>query len=483
MKLYELTAYELHELMKTREISPVEVLDSVMTHVLDAEPVIHAYITLCADDARAAAQTAERAYGDGTAGPLCGIPLAIKDNMCTEGIRTTCGSQILYNFVPPYDSTVAERLKKAGAVIIGKTNMDEFAMGSSCENSGFFNTYNPWKKGSVPGGSSGGSAATVGADGAVLSLGSDTGGSVRLPASFCGVTGMKPTYGRVSRYGLVAFASSLDQIGPITKDTRDCALLMNHISGHDPMDSTSAPLDVPDFTTYLGRGIRGVRVGVPREYFGEGIDPKVRDAVVKAIDVLTGLGASVGDCSLPHTDYAVACYYLIAPAECSSNLARFDGVRFGLHVDGESLEDMMSKTRRQGFGQEVKRRIVLGTYALSAGYYDAYYAKAQKVRTLMRQDFDDAFGHFDVIVCPTSPTVAFMAGDKVDDPLQMYLADMYTIPVNLAGLPAISIPCGFADGLPVGLQIIAPHFQEGQLITIADAYEHATSWRQFKPAL
>lgn len=483
MKLYELTAHELHELMRSREVSPVEVLDSVMSRIRDTEPAIRAYITLCDDEAREAAHLAEKAFAEGTAGPLTGIPVAVKDNICTEGIRTTCASKILYNFVPPYDSTVVERLKKAGSVIIGKTNMDEFAMGSSCENSGFFPSFNPWKKGAVPGGSSGGSAATVAADGAVAALGSDTGGSVRQPAAFCGIVGLKPTYGRVSRYGLVAFASSLDQIGPMTKDVEDCALLTNCISGHDPMDSTSAPVSLPDFTQYLGREISALRIGIPREYFTEGLDPGVKEVVEKAIRTLIDLGAHVGECSLPHTEYAVATYYLIAPAECSSNLARFDGVRYGLRVDGATLEEMMSKTRRQGFGAEVKRRIMLGTYALSAGYYDAYYARAQKVRTLIKQDFKKVFEQYDVVVCPTSPTVAFMAGERIENPLAMYLEDVYTIPVNLAGLPAISIPCGFSEGLPVGLQIIAPHFEEGRLFQVAHAYEQATGWRQFKPAL
>ena len=489
VKLYELTAHEIRALLEQREVSPVEVLDSVFGHIQDLEPALRAYITLCPDDAREAAEQARKAYADRSGAPqpgkgaLFGIPIAIKDNMCTEGIRTTCGSRILYNFVPPYDATVVSRLKKDGAVIIGKTNMDEFAMGSSTENSGFFNTYNPWKKGAVPGGSSGGSAATVAANGAVLALGSDTGGSVRQPASLCGVVGLKPTYGLVSRYGLVAFASSLDQIGPITKDVTDCALLLGVIAGHDPFDSTSAPVKVPDYTAYLDKDIKGVKVGIPKEYMGEGIDPDVRRVVEAAISVLRGLGAVVDECSLPHTDYALATYYLIAPAECSSNLARFDGVRYGLHKEGQSLEDMMSRTRQEGFGEEVKRRIMLGTYALSAGYYDAYYAKAQKARTLIRKDFEEAFGRFDVLLSPTSPTVAFMAGERVDNPLQMYAGDLCTIPVNLAGLPAMSVPCGFSKGLPVGLQIIAPHFEEGRLFTVAHAYERATAWRQFRPAL
>ena len=502
MKMYELTAHEIRALLERGEVSPGDVLDSVFGHIQDLEPALHAYITLCPDDAREAAEQACKTYADKSAGApcssggpdgargrrdgagaLCGIPIAIKDNMCTEGIRTTCGSKILHNFVPPYDATVISRLKSDGAVIVGKTNMDEFAMGSSTENSGFFDTYNPWKKGAVPGGSSGGSAATVAADGAILALGSDTGGSVRQPASLCGVVGLKPTYGLVSRYGLIAFASSLDQIGPITKDVTDCALLLGVIAGHDPYDSTSAPVTPPDYTTYLDKDIKGVRIGIPKEYMGHGIDLDVRRVVERAVAVLRDLGASVDECSLPHTDYALATYYLIAPAECSSNLARFDGVRHGLQTKGQSIEDMMSKTRRDGFGAEVKRRVMLGTYALSAGYYDAYYAKAQKARTLIRKDFEQAFRQFDVLLSPTSPTVAFMAGERVDNPLQMYAADLCTIPVNLAGLPAISVPCGFSAGLPVGLQLIAPHFEEGRLFTVGHAYERATGWRQFRPAL
>ncbi len=483
MRLYELTAFELLELMRSGEVSPVDVLDSVMARIRDTEPSIRAYITLTDDDAREAAHAALDAYKDGTASALAGIPIAVKDNICQADTRTTCGSKILSNFVPPYDATVITRLKQAGALLIGKTNMDEFAMGSSCENSGFFNTYNPWKKGAVPGGSSGGSAATVAADGAVLALGSDTGGSVRQPASFCGCVGLKPTYGRVSRYGLIAFASSLDQIGPLAKDTRDAALLLNVISGHDPMDSTSAPIEAPDFTGFLGEDIKGMRVGFPKEYIGQGTQQGISEAFSKASKLLEDMGAVVEECSLPHTDYALASYYLIAPAECSSNLAKFDGVRHGLRVQGQTLEEMMSKTRREGFGPEVKRRVMLGTYALSAGYYDAYYLKAQKVRTLVKQDFARAFERFDVLISPVSPVVAFMAGEKLDNLLEMYMSDICTIPVNLAGLPAISIPCGFSSGLPVGLQVIAPHFEEGRMLKLAHAYEQATSWRRFRPVV
>ena len=415
---------------------------------------------------------------------LTGIPVAIKDNMCTKGIRTTCGSKILFNFVPPYESTVTSRLKEQGFVLVGKTNMDEFAMGSSTENSGFQITKNPWDPERIPGGSSGGSAAAVAADECIAALGSDTGGSIRQPASLCGVVGMKPTYGRVSRYGLVAYASSLDQIGPITKDVRDSALMLNVIAGHDPRDSTSAPVSVPDFTAVLGRDIKGLKIGIPKEYFIEGIDPEVSQAVREAIRTLESLGAIPVEVSLPHTGYAVATYYVLATSEASSNLARYDGVKYGFRAEGKDLMDMYMKTRAQGFGAEVKRRIMLGTYALSSGYYEAYYKKAQQVRTLIKKDFEDAFGNVDVIVTPTCPTAAFRIGEKTADPLQMYLSDIFTISVNLAGVPAISVPCGFTSGnLPVGLQFIGRHFDEESILKIAYAYEQATDWHTRKPAL
>lgn len=414
-------------------------------------------------------------------GILAGIPYACKDNMCTRGVTTTCGSRILEGYVPPYDATVVEQLTGTGAILLGKTNMDEFAMGSSGENSAFFPTRNPHDTTRVPGGSSSGSAAAVAAGLVPFALGSDTGGSVRQPASFCGVVGFKPTYGRVSRYGLVAFASSLDQIGPLTLTVADCALVMEVMAGHDPRDATSAQVPVPQYTAVLGRDVRGLRLGVPREYMGEGIEPGVREAVRAALGALADLGCAVEECSLPHTDYALAVYYLVAPAEASSNLARYDGVRYGLRVEGGDITAMYSRTRRRGFGPEVRRRIMLGTYALSAGYYDAYYLKAQKVRTLVRGDFEQAFARYDLLVAPTSPTVAFRLGERTDDPLSMYMADVCTIPVNLAGIPAISIPCGQSEGLPVGLQIMGPPFAEGLILQAAWAFEQATAgapWRQ-----
>jgi aspartyl-tRNA(Asn)/glutamyl-tRNA(Gln) amidotransferase subunit A len=405
--------------------------------------------------------------------------------MCTKDITTTCGSRMLEHFVPPYDAHVVEKLKAANAVIVAKANMDEFAMGSSTENSAFFTTHNPWNLDCVPGGSSGGSAASVAADETIYALGSDTGGSIRQPAGFCGVVGLKPTYGRVSRFGLVAFASSLDQIGPITKDVLDCAIVLNVIAGHDKRDSTTVPLQVPDYTKALKSGIKGLRVGVPREYLVEGMQPGVRQAMEAAIKELEKLGATVDrDVSLPNTKYGLAAYYILAPSEASANLARYDGVKYGYsYHDTTSMWEAMEKTRQFGFGAEVKRRIMLGTYALSAGYYDAYYLKAQKVRTLIRQDFDKAFDSYDVLVTPTSPTVAFKIGERSDDPVQMYLSDVCTLPINIAGVPGISIPAGFVDGLPVGLQIIGKHFAEETLLRTAYAYEQATPWHTMKPTI
>jgi aspartyl-tRNA(Asn)/glutamyl-tRNA(Gln) amidotransferase subunit A len=408
--------------------------------------------------------------------------MALKDNICTEGIPTTCASKILDNFIPPYSADVYERLQRAGCVLIGKANLDEFAMGSSTENSAFKITRNPWDEKRVPGGSSGGSAAAVAAGMAVFALGSDTGGSIRQPSAMCGVVGMKPTYGRVSRYGLVAFASSLDQIGPITRDVRDCALVLNHICGHDRRDSTSVDVEVPDFEKGLEQGIKGMRIGIPSEYFGEGIDRGVKERVQEAIKVLENLGAVCDEVSLPHTEYALPAYYIISSAEASSNLARYDGIRYGRRAEGYSdLVDMFVRTRSDGFGREVKRRIMLGTYALSSGYYDAYYKKAQQVRTLIKEDFDRVFEGCDIIVGPTTPTVAFRAGEKTDDPLQMYLSDVYTIPVNIAGLPALSVPCGFSEGLPVGLQFIGKPFAESTLLRAAYAYEQSTGFHKMHP--
>jgi aspartyl-tRNA(Asn)/glutamyl-tRNA(Gln) amidotransferase subunit A len=477
VELFRLGISGARELLDRGEISARELLDAVYARIDEVEDRVRAYVTL----------TRERAYemaGEEGGGPLAGIPLAVKDNMCTKGTRTTCASRILEHYVPPYESTVTTRLLGAGYVLPGKTNMDEFAMGSSCENSGFFPTQNPWDTTRIPGGSSGGSAAAVAADECIAALGSDTGGSIRQPASLCGVVGLKPTYGRVSRYGLVAFASSLDQIGPITKTVRDAAILMNVISGHDPRDSTSAPVPVPDFTERLGREIRGLRIGVPREYVIDGMDPEVEAAVRKAIGQLESLGAEMVEVSLPHTDYAIATYYVLATSEASSNLARYDGVRYGYRSQGRDLMDMYMKTRAKGFGPEVKRRIMLGTFALSSGYYDAYYLKAQRVRTLVKRDFEEAFQKVDLLVTPTTPEVAFRKGEKTEDPLKMYLSDIFTNSVNLAGVPGISIPCGFSkEGLPVGLQIIGRHFDEETVLRAAHAYEQSTEWHTRRPAL
>ncbi|GBE31192.1 glutamyl-tRNA(Gln) amidotransferase subunit A [bacterium BMS3Bbin05] len=479
MELFGLTISGALELLKKREISPVELTKAVLGRIESVDDKISAFVTV--DGEKALARAGDIAAGEGG---LSGIPIAVKDNICTKGVRTTCSSRILENFIPPYESTVTGRLLNEGYVLIGKTNLDEFAMGSSTENSGFFTTKNPWVTERVPGGSSGGSAAAVAADECIAALGSDTGGSIRQPASFCGVVGMKPTYGRVSRYGLVAFASSLDQIGPLTKNVRDAAVLLNVISGHDGCDSTSLNMDVPDFTSVLGSDIRGLKVGVPGEYFIEGIDSEVAIPVKNAISQLERLGADVVDISLPHTGYAVATYYVIATSEASSNLARYDGVKYGLRVEGNDLLDMYMKTRSEGFGQEVKRRIMLGTFALSSGYYDAYYRKAQQVRTLIRRDFEKAFEEVDIIATPTSPTTAFKIGEMISDPLQMYLSDILTISANLAGVPAISVPCGFSsEGLPVGLQITGRHFDEESILKVAYAYEQSTEWHKRRPLL
>jgi len=481
LELYELTIHEAHELLEKGESSSVELTQAVIDRIVAVDNEVKAYITLTPELALEQAKEADRRRAAGEDSPLLGIPLAIKDVICTEGVPTTCGSKILEDFVPPYDATVMAHLGSQGAVLLGKTNMDEFAMGSSTENSAYFVTHNPWDLSRVPGGSSGGSAAAIAADQCLGALGSDTGGSVRQPAAFCGVAGLKPTYGRVSRYGLVAFASSLDQIGPFGKDVADCAILMNAIARYDPRDSTSVDAPVPDYTEALVDDIKGMRVGVPKEYFVEGMQPEVEQRVREAVDKLAELGAEVAEVSLPHTEYSLPTYYLIAPAEASANLARYDGVKYGLsHQDGE-LWDNYKQTRQSGFGAEVKRRIMLGTYALSAGYYDAYYLKAQKVRTLIKGDFDRTFADVDVVVAPTSPTVAFKIGEKVDDPLQMYLSDIFTLSVNLAGICGISIPCGFADGLPVGLQIIGKPFAEETILRVAYAYEQATEWHKRRP--
>ncbi len=471
--LHELSAAEIAQRVASGEVSAVEVAEAHIARIEALEPEIHAFVTTTPEIARAQARAIDqrRAAGEPLP-PLAGVPLALKDVIVTDGIRTTAGSKILGEYVPPYSGTAAIKLEQAGTVLVGKANMDEFAMGSSTENSAWGVTRNPWDLARVPGGSSGGSAAAVAAGMAPLGIGTDTGGSIRQPASLCGVVGMKPTYGRVSRYGLIAFASSLDQIGPFARDVRDAALLMNAICGHDPKDSTSIPEPVPDFTQGLDQGVDKLRIGVVQEGLGEGTQPGIKARFEEALDALAKLGADVAEVSLPSFDHALSAYYLIAPAECSSNLARYDGVRWGLRVEGENVADMNARTRDQGFGDEVKRRVMLGTYALSAGYYDAYYGKAQKVRTLVIRDFESAYERFDVLVSPTSPTTAFKIGEKADDPLSMYLSDLFTIPSNLAGAPAISIPCGLAeDGLPVGLQIMAPVLAESLLLRVAHAFE------------
>ncbi len=485
MQLHQLTAGRLHEMLVGKEVTSREVTESVLRRVAEVEDRIHAFITLTPDLALQQAALADARIQKGEASPLTGIPVAIKDLICTQGVRTTCGSRILENFLPPYDATVTEKLKAAGAVFIGKANMDEFAMGSSTENSFFGPTRNPWDLERIPGGSSGGSAAAVAADECILALGSDTGGSIRQPASCCGIVGLKPTYGRVSRYGLVAFASSLDQIGPLTKDVRDTALLLNAISGHEPRDSTSMEISVPDYTRALRDDMRSLVLGIPKEFFGEGLDPEVAPAIQKAIHTLEDLGAKTVEVSLPHTHAAVAVYYIIAPAEASSNLARYEGVKYGFRAkDAPDLLEMYEKTRSQGFGAEVKRRIMLGTYALSAGYYDAYYRKASQVRTLIWQDFQKAFAQCHALLTPTAPSPAFRIGEKANDPLQMYLSDIFTIPCNLAGLPGLSLPCGFSSqGLPIGLQILANHFQEETILRVAYAFEQNTDFHRRKPAL
>ncbi len=483
MEITELTLVEARDALRARQVSSVELTDAYLTRIAALDAQLGVFVTVTGEQARAAARAADQRLAAGDDAPLLGVPIALKDVLCTAGVRTTCSSRILENFVPPYSATVVERLAAAGAVALGKTNMDEFAMGSSTENSAFFPTRNPWDPERVPGGSSGGSAAAVAASLAPASLGTDTGGSIRQPAALCGVVGLKPTYGRVSRYGLVAFASSLDQIGPFAWTAADCALLLNVIAGPDPLDSTALPDPAPDYLAELDGDLRGLRVGVPREYFAAGLEPGVETAVRAAIDQLAALGAEVGEVSLPHTEYGVAVYYLIAPAEASSNLARYDGVKYGYSVAAPSLLDGYFRTREEGFGPEVKRRIMLGTYALSAGYYDAYYRKAQQVRTLIKGDFDRAFEQFDVLAAPTSPTVAFRLGERLADPLAMYLSDVCTIPVNLAGLPGLSLPCGFVDGLPVGLQLIGPPLAEGRLLRVAQRYQEATPWHRRRPAL
>lgn len=492
----QLTIHEAGRKLAQREISSVELTRAQLERIDRLEERIKSFITLTPELALRQAEQADQRIAAGEAGPLTGIPMQMKDLISTQGVTTTCASRMLEDYVPVYNATVAERLLSQGAVLLGKGNMDEYAMGSSCENSAFFPTRNPWDLKRVPGGSSGGGAAAVSAGEAVYALGSDTGGSVRQPASLCGVVGLKPTYGMVSRYGLVAYASSLDQIGPITQDVTDCALVLNAIVGHDPKDSTSLRLPAADYAAGLGEyttpsplaegGPQGgpVRLGVPEEYFVDGMQDGVRESVQAAIETLESLGASVEPVSLPTTRYALACYYIIAPSECSANLARYDGVKYGFsYQDTQNMWEAMERTRAGGFGPEVKRRIILGAYALSAGYYDAYYLKAQQARTLIRRDFDRVFDQVDALVTPTSPVVAFRLGEKINDPVEMYLIDVCTVPANIAGLPGISVPCGFSQGLPVGMQLIGPHLSEQRLLNIAYAYEQATSWHTERPEL
>ena len=482
----ELSAAQIAAQIKDKELSCREVAAAFLERTETLEPQIHSFVTVLGEEALKRAEKLDLRLAAGEdIGPLGGVPIALKDNMCSRGVKTTCSSKMLENFVSPYDAHVAEKLNDAGAVVLGKANMDEFAMGSSTENSAFFPTHNPWNLGRVPGGSSGGSTASVAARQVPLALGSDTGGSIRQPASFCGCVGLKPTYGLVSRYGLVAFASSLDQIGPVSNTVEDTALLLQTIAGHDARDSTSIQRALPDYRAALTGDIRGLRVGVPAQYFAQGVAGYVIEAVNQAIDAMKELGAQIVPVSMPTTEYGLACYYIIAPCEASSNLARYDGVKYGLRVAeaGDDVIAMTSKSRAAGFGHEVQHRIMIGAHALSSGFYDAYYAKAQKVRTLIRQDFDAAFEKCDVLATPTAPSVAFPLGDKTGDPIAMKLADVCTIPVNMAGVPALSLPCGFENGLPIGLQLIGKLLDESTLLRVAHAYESATDWHQQRPPL
>ena len=485
VSLFDYKVTDLHELLHKKELTVTDLVDESYKRIAQVEDKVQAFLTLDEERARQTAKSQDEKLGAGQpTGLLFGMPIGVKDNIVTKGLRTTCASKILENFDPIYDATVVQKLQQSETVTIGKVNMDEFAMGSSNENSHYQKTRNPWNLERVPGGSSGGSAASVAAGEVLFSLGSDTGGSIRMPASYCGVVGMKPTYGRVSRFGLVAFASSLDQIGPITRTVEDNAYLLQAISGLDPMDSTSANVDVPNFAASLTGDIKGLKIAVPKEYLGEGVTEAVRKSVMDALKVLEGLGAVWEEVSLPHSKYALATYYLLSSSEASANLSRFDGVRYGYRTnDAESLIELYKKTRAEGFGDEVKRRIMLGTFALSSGYYDAYYKKAQQVRTLIKNDFENIFEKYDVIVGPTTPTPAFKIGEKMDDPLTMYINDILTIPVNLAGVPGISVPCGFEAGLPLGLQIIGKHFDEATIYRVAHAYEQATDFHKLKPEL
>jgi aspartyl-tRNA(Asn)/glutamyl-tRNA(Gln) amidotransferase subunit A len=479
----DLTAHELSLLIQNKEISVLETVQAVLDRIQESNPKIHAYVRINPEKALQKAKRFDETPLEFRKGALWGVPIANKDVICVEGVETTCASKILKGYIPPYSATVIQKLEESGAIILGNTNMDEFAMGSSTENSCFEVTRNPWALDRTPGGSSGGSAAAVAGGLAIAALGSDTGGSIRQPAALCGCVGMKPTYGRVSRFGLIAFASSLDQIGPMTKDVEDAALITEVISGKDPWDSTSVEAQIPKYRSKMRNGIQGLRLGLPKEYFIEGLDPVVKKSIEESVKVLRSLGAQIVECRLPHTDYATATYYILATAEASSNLARYDGVQYGHRAkEFSNLVDLYFQTRAEGFGQEVKRRIILGTYVLSSGYYDAYYLKAQKVRTLIKKDFEEAFKICDAILTPTSPTCAFKIGEKVDDPLKMYLSDIFTISANLAGIPGISIPCGFSEeGLPIGLQFLGKHFDEETLFKVAYAFEQATEWHKRKP--
>jgi aspartyl-tRNA(Asn)/glutamyl-tRNA(Gln) amidotransferase subunit A len=482
-ELWDLSAVEARRLLDGREISAVELTEAHLARIERLEPVLFCHIEVTAEVARAQAAAADKRIAAGEAVALTGIPVSLKDVLVTVDAPTTAASKILEGYRSPYDATVVRRLREQGAVFVGKANTDEFAMGSSTENSAYGTTRNPWRTTTVPGGSSGGPAAAVAAGEAIVSLGSDTGGSIRQPAGFCGVVGVKPTYGRVSRYGLIAFGSSLDQIGPFARSVEDAAIVLAAIAGHDPLDATSAPVPVPNYRAGLGGDLRGTRIGVAQEYTVSGMEAGVEAVVAAAVKCLEGLGAELVPVSLPHTKYALPTYYITAPAEASANLARYDGVKYGLSVAAGSLREMYERTRGEGFGAEVKRRIMLGTYALSSGYYDAYYVKAQKVRTLLKEDFDRAFERVDAIVAPTSPTVAFPIGARTDDPYQMYLADVFTIPANMAGIAGVAVPCGFSDGLPVSLQVLGKAFDEATVLRVADAYERAAGWSGRRPEL
>ncbi len=485
MKLYDKPAHILHDMLREKKISAVELTKAVLVRMEQVEPKVAAYLTRTPEMALEQAEAVDKKIAAGEEIAVFeGIPGALKDNICTQGVKTTCASKILEDFVPPYDATVVEKLRAAGTPLLGKVNLDEFAMGGSTENSAYHPTRNPWDLDCVPGGSSGGSAAAVAAGEAIWALGSDTGGSIRQPASFCGVVGLKPTYGRVSRYGLVAYASSLDQIGPVTRDVTDSAHLLNVVAGHDPMDSTSSPAAVPDYTKALREDVKGMKIGIPREYFASGLDPEVEKAVRAAIDSFQTMGATVVDISLPHTEYAISAYYLIAPAEAATNLERYDGISYGARVDGADVAELMTNTRSEKFGREVKRRIMIGNYALSAGYYDAYYLKALKVRTLIQEDYTAAFQKVDVIMTPTAPTPAYKIGEMIHDPLKMYLQDICTVPLNLAGLPGISIPCGYhRSHLPIGLQIIGKPLDEETILRAAYTYEQSQNFHKEMAAL